>query len=117
MAKYIHVVSNVDKIIKVDVDDSKKALEIAKEQLSELELTDEWLNSRNVEFEEDRLVMESAETIAKLYSTQVVDKLDKKEIYRFIDLVFNNDVKDYIYDETINILENKYNKEFIDIKI
>ena len=117
MAKYIHVVSNLDKIIKVDVDDTNKALEIAKEQFSELELTDEWLNARSVDFEEDRFIMESAEAIAKLYSTQVVDKLDKKEIKDFIDIALIGDIKEYVYDETIDILENKYHKEFMDIKL
>ena len=104
MSKYIDIEISLKKTIKIDNDNIHKALEIAKDNLAELEMTSDWLNSRNVTFKENLLITPSAETIAKLYS----EKFNLRDLKEFINMVFNNEVAEHILSETLDILKNKY---------
>lgn len=114
MSKYIEVNISLNKIIKVDNDNLEQAIEIAKEQFSELELTSEWLDARNVTFTENKFIEESVETLARLYHKD----FKSKDLRELIDMCFvDKDLKQYIYEETLDLLKNKYNVDINDIKI
>lgn len=118
MSKYIKVKVDLNKTIKVENDNLDDAIKKAKEDFMELEMTDEWLNERIVTFEEDVIIQNSANYIAELFSKQVTDEYYKSDVLEFITIAFGNkDIINYIFDETINILENKYNINFVDKRI
>ena len=111
MAKYIEVNVKLNKIIKVDNDNLEQALEIAKDQFQELELTSEWLDARDVTFSENQFIQKSVESIAKLFH----EDFKINDLREFVDMIISDkDTKEYIYEETLDLLKNKYN---IDIKI
>lgn len=112
MAKYIDV--EIKKTIRVDNNDLTEAIKMVKDNLVELVSTPDWLNSQNVTFKENLLINTSAETIARLYSK----KFNLKDLKEFIEMVFNKDVKEYILNETLAILKDKYGIDIDnDIKI
>ena len=53
-----------------------------------------------------------------MFSKSVDEDLDKDYIESFIRVLIGDEEKsEWIFDETINILKEKYNKNFDDIKI
>ncbi len=114
MAKYIDVEIKFKKTIKVDNDDLQEALKIAEDEYPDLELTPEWLKARKIELKENMLIESCAEILAKRYYTN----FNQRNLEEEIGLIFKDaDIKDYVYDETISILKNKYHIADIDIKI
>ena len=100
--------------MKIDNDDLNEALEIAKDQFSELELTSEWLDARDVSFEENIFISQSANKLAELFHND----FDMESLNDFLDIVFiDKDVRNYVYEETLSILKDKYNLDVKDIKI
>ena len=96
----------LEKTMKIDTDDLVKAIEIAQEQLPELELTSEWLDARDISFNEDKFIISTAQSLAKLYH----ENFDDDNLRDFINTIFrNNEEKEYIYEETLKILETQYN--------
>ena len=115
MSKYIKVKINLEKTIKVDKDNIDDAIKEVEDSLSDLETTDEWLDDREVNIEEDKRIKDTAQHIAKLFSKQVGDEHYKSDVFDFINIAFINDeIVNYVYDETIYILEHEYNFNFID---
>lgn len=110
ISKYIKIKSSISKIIKVDSDNIKEAFEKVKEDFGYLEQTDEWLNSREVSFEEEKNIEKLGKELAKLYSTRS-DKYESfDDIKKFTDMVFrDDDVSNYVYEETIKSLQEDYN--------
>lgn len=114
MAKYIDVKVLLEKTIRIDNDNLQEALEIVKKQFPDLELTAEWLDSREVTFKENILINSSAEKLAELCHND----FNIEYLKDILDMLLDEDeAKDYIYNETINILKNKYYKSDLDIKI
>ncbi len=114
MAKYIDVDISLKKTIKVDCDNSTEAIEIAKNQLSDLEMSDDWLNARIVTFKENKFIESSAKKIAELYH----DNFDSSKLQEFLDITFmDQDVRELISKETLDILQNKYKIDINSIKI
>lgn len=104
----------LEKTIKVDTDDLDEALKIAESEYPNLELTQEWIDARDVTIKENQVIMVCAERLADLSH----ENFDKKSIEETQDIMFgNNKVKDYIYDETMEILKDKYHVNITDIKI
>ena len=115
VSKYIKVKINLEKTVKIDKDNLKDAIADVKDSLSELETTDEWINSRCVTIEEDKRIKDSSKYIAELFSKQVGDKHYKSDVFDFIKIAFvDNTIINYVYDETINIFEDDYNFNFVD---
>lgn len=107
----------MEKIIPVDEENIEKAKEKALQEFNDNELTSEYLETRNIEVEENKLIKFYAYTIAKLiiknnkYST-------KDEVKEFIDQVLKkSEISNYIFDETIKKLEQDYNISFNNISI
>lgn len=114
MTKYIDIEIIQKKTIKVDENDLNKAIKQAKNNLAELELTPDWINSRQVTFSENPLISESIKTIARLYS----EKFNQKDLEEFIDMVFlDDDIKKYVLEGTLETLKNEYNIEIKKINI
>ena len=114
MSRYINVEVSLKKTMKIDNDDLNEALEIAKDQFSELELTSEWLDARDVSFEENIFISQSANKLAELFHND----FDMESLNDFLDIVFiDKDVRNYVYEETLSILKDKYNLDVKDIKI
>ena len=110
ISKYIRVKSSLNKIIKIDSDNIDEAIEIAKDDFSELELTSEWLNDREVTFEEEKNITKLGKELAKLYSTRSDRYESFDDIKKFIDMVFKDpNIADYVYEETIISLKEDYN--------
>lgn len=114
MSKYIDVKISLEKTIKIDSNSLDDALKIAKDQFSELELTSDWLNAREVTFTENKIIEMSAKKFAELY----YNNFDEKDFKELLDILFIDiDIKENIYNETINILKTKYHDNDINIKI
>ena len=110
ISRYIRVKSSLNKIIKIDSDNIDEAIEIAKDDFSELELTSEWLNDREVTFEEEKNITKLGKELAKLYSTRSDRYESFDDIKKFIDMVFKDpNIADYVYEETIISLKEDYN--------
>ena len=110
ISKYIKIKSRISKIIKVDSDNIKEAFEKAKEDFGYLEQTDKWLNSREVSFEEEKNIEKLGKELAKLYSTRSDKYENFDDIKKFTDMVFrDDDVSNYVYEETIKSLQEDYN--------
>jgi len=114
MAKYIDVKITLEKTMKVDNDDLSEALGIAEREYPDLELTPEWLDARDVTISENPIISSVAERLASLS----YENFDKKSIDETLDLMFGkSEIKDYIYEEAIEILKNKYHVDFTNINI
>ena len=114
MSKYIDIEIHLKKTMKVDSDDLNQAIDIAKQQLADLELTQEWLDARDISFKENPIIKVAAEKCAELFC----DAFDDKDLNDFIDISFGNEeIKDYVYDETLKILKDKYQVDISNIKI
>ena len=110
MAEIYTISSEKNKIIKIDSDNIDEAIEIAKDDFSELELTSEWLNDREVTFEEEKNITKLGKELAKLYSTRSDRYESFDDIKKFIDMVFKDpNIADYVYEETIISLKEDYN--------
>ena len=114
LSKYIKVKIELEKTIKVEKDKLEDAIDEVNNLLPELETTSEWLNCRNVEMKENTIVNDSAKYISMLFSKQVGKEHYKKDVRDFVDIALNNDIADYVYEETINILKKDYNMNFVD---
>ena len=75
------------------------------------------MDARDVEFEEDKYILKLADEFANLFSKSL-DDLSKEYIESFIKVaIIDGDKAQYIYEETINILKEKYNIDLDNIKI
>lgn len=82
-----------------------------------MENTAEWLDARVVDFKEDKKILGLAKKFASMFSSSI-GELSKKYIESFIKVaIVDDDKAQWIFEETINILEKDYNMEFKDIKI
>ncbi len=114
MAKYIDVKVSLEKTIKIDNDNLDEALKIAENQFPDLELTPEWLDAREVTFSENTIINLSAEKFAELYH----NNFNEKDFKELLNLIFGNaEIKECIYNETIDILKNKYHENNLNIQI
>lgn len=114
MAKYIDVKIVLEKTMKIDNDNLQEALKIAEDEYPDLELTPEWLNARDVTLSENPIINCVAERLADLS----YKKIDKENINETLDLMFGkSEIRDYIYDEAMEILKNKYHVDITDINI
>lgn len=114
MAKYIDVKIVLEKTMKVDTNNLDEALKTAKENYPDLELTPEWLDAREVIIRENPIIEVSANRLADLS----YKNFDKKLIDETLDIMFgDNEIKDYVYNEAIEILKNKYHIDIKDINI
>ena len=110
MAKYIDVEVSLKKIIKVDTDDVDKAMSIAQDEFPDLELTEEWLNDRDVKFKENLIITNSANKIAELFK----DNYTNEYLNDFLDVAFGkSDIRNYVYEEILDVLKNKYNVDIV----
>ena len=114
IAKYIDVKIMLEKTIKVDTDDLVDALKIAKSEYPNLELTQEWLNARNVTIGENPIIDGASHYLAELCH----EDFDKESLNDILDIIYgHNEIRDYIYNETMEILKDKYHVNITDIKI
>ncbi|MBQ8891305.1 MAG: hypothetical protein IJ068_00360 [Bacilli bacterium] len=114
MARYIDVEVSLKKTIKVENDNLNVAIEIAQENFPKLESTSEWLDARKITYKENVLITPSAETLAKLF----YQDFNMEKLIEFVEITFRDDnVKKFIFDETIEILKYKYNLEINKINI
>ena len=100
--------------MKVDSDDLNQAIDIAQRNLADLELTQEWLDAREVSFKENPIVKKASEKWAELFC----DDFDVETLNLCIDVFLNGEeIRDYVYNETLEILKNKYHVDISNIKI
>ena len=77
-------------------------------------MSDDWLNARIVTFKENKFIESSAKKIAELYH----DNFDSSKLQEFLDITFmDQDVRELISKETLDILQNKYKIDINSIKI
>ena len=77
-------------------------------------MTPEWLDARDVSLTENTFITSTAETLAKLYSKD----FDKKNLKEFLNIIFRDkDLKEYIYEETLNLLKEHYHLDINNINI
>ena len=83
---------------------------------TDYELSSEYLDERDLNVEENTYIKNTAEAIAKFLCDE--GNITLEEVEKCVD-IFTRDssTNDFIYDETIEILKDKYNIEFNDIKI
>lgn len=114
MAKYIDVKITLEKTMKIDNDNLDEAIEIAKSEYPDLELTPEWLDARDVTISENPIISSVAERLASLS----YENFDKKSIDETLDIMFGkSEIRDYIYDEAMEILKNKFHIDITTINI
>ncbi len=114
MAKYIDVKIVLEKTMKIDTDNLDEALKIAEEDYPDLELTPEWLDARDVSISENPIIEVCANRLADLS----YNNFDKKLIDESLDIMFgDSEIKDYVYNEALDILKEKYHLDFSDISI
>lgn len=114
MAKYIDVKIVLEKTMKIDTDNLDEALKIAEEEYPDLELTPEWLDARDVSISENPIIEVCANRLADLS----YNNFDKKLIDESLDIMFgDSEIKDYVYNEALDILKEKYHLDFSDISI
>lgn len=100
--------------MKVDSDDLNQAIDIAKRDFADLELTQEWLDAREVSFKENPIVKVASEKWAELFH----DNFDDEVLEDCIDLFLGGEeIRNYVYNETLEILKNKYHVDISNIKI
>ncbi len=103
----------MEKTIKVDNDNLEEALEIARNEYPDLELSPEWLDARNVEIKENIFIRPSAERLADLCH----EEFNREDIEYTLDVLFGkSEIRDYVYNEMMEILKNKYHVNTIDIE-
>lgn len=104
----------LEKTIKVDTDDLDEALKIAESEYPNLELTQEWLDARNVTIKENSVISRSAHYLAEIHH----EEFDIESINNVLDIIHgHNEIRDHIYNETMEILKNKYHVNITDIKM
>ncbi len=113
MAKYIDIDISIKKTIKIETDDLNTALKKAEEILPELEMSSDWLNSRNVSIKENPIISKSSNYIASLLK----DNFSTDTLETILDAFVKDELKDYIKEEILNILKNKYQIDIENIKI
>lgn len=114
MAKYIDVKIVLEKTMKIDTDDLNEAIKIAEESYPDLELTPEWLDARDVSLSENSIIGVCANRLADLS----YNNFDKKLIDETLGIIFcDSEIKDYVYNEALEILRNKYHVDINDISI
>ena len=111
----------MDKIIKVDSDNELNAYEQAQEEFYGNELESEYLNSREVTFEENKFITLYAETISNRLYNLYKDELGYNDVKEEIEtLLGKSEFSDFVQEETLNILNDKYNlnlKNFIEKEV
>lgn len=116
MAKYIDVDVSLKKIIRVDSDNLHQALKIAEEEFYKSETPKKLLDDIKVTFKENKIIGVQTKTIAKLFQNK--DEFNKDLLLEFLDLLhFPDDIKEIIYEETLDILKKDYHFDDLDIKI
>lgn len=114
MAKYINVKVSLDKIIKVDTNNSEEAFETAKNIFSQLEKTPDWLSSREITFEEDNTIHEMAERKAESLYDNYKGEPTLHDIELLVNIMYgvDTDTSIYVYDEIVDILKIKIYRRF-----
>ena len=120
ITRYIDVDVKLNKIIPIEESkDLNDAIEKAKEIFYDKELSNEYLNNREVSFKENLslrdMALISANTVYQKYQHDVTYEQVQNEIYS----AFKNeyDYSKYLVDETIKVLEQDYNMSFEKINI
>ena len=104
--------------IPVEDDDIDSAIEKAEKIFYENELTEEYLNLRNLEYREDTSIFGEAEVMADIFVERYGTNLTKDEVYDYFYQSWNkNDHSSFVFDELLKKLEEKYNISFEKIKI
>lgn len=99
----------MDKIIPVEEDNLEKAIEKAQEIFTNNELTAEYLESRNLDFVENTSIKAYAGVIAKEIYNKYEDNWSYEDVQNYVDeMLKSNEISDYIYEESIEILNNDY---------
>jgi len=108
----------LNKIIPIEEDN----IDIAKQKASDIfydnELTAEYLDARDVTFEEINSIDAEATMMAKLMVENYGTELSKEEIKEHFYRVWkDNEYSSFVFDEMIKKLEKKYNYSFEKINI
>ena len=112
MAMYINVNSHLNRIIKVDTNNYDEAIQKARDEFSDLELSANWIDNRDVSFEENKTILPMAELLAELSSKSL--NFNEEDLMMLVTAFSkDNDTAKYVYEETMNILKEKYK---LDIK-
>lgn len=116
MAMYINVNSQLNRIIKVDTNNYDEAIQKARDQFSELELTSDWVDKRDVNFEENKTIIPMAELLAEVSSKSL--NFNEEKLMTLV-YVFSKDdeTAKYVFEETMNILKEKYHFDIEKIDI
>ena len=118
ITKYIKVKVNLEKTIPIENDDISKAVELAKEQFYNEELSEEWLDYRDVSFEENEIILYMANCLARSLFNIYGNDITLNDVKADLDLLLKpSDEANYIFDETINVLNEKYDLGLSKIKI
>lgn len=109
---------NLNKIIPVEDDNIDNAKNKASEIFYDNELTAEYLDARNINFEEITSIDEEATMMAKLIVENYGTSLTKEELNEHFYRVWkDNEYSNYVFNEMIKKLEENYNYSFENIKI
>lgn len=116
MAIYINVKSKLDKVIRVDTDNYDEAIQKARDEFSNLGLSADWVNKRNVSFEENKTIIPMSELLAELSSKSL--DFNEEELMMLVSAFSKDDTTaKYVFEETINILKEKYHYDIQKIDI
>lgn len=116
MSMYINVKTELNKIIKVDTDNYDEAMSVARENFSELDITSDWIDKRDVKFEENKTIVPMAELLAEVSSKSL--NFNEDELMTLVYAFSNDDdTAKYVFEETMKILKEKYHFDIEKINI
>lgn len=108
----------LNKIIPIDEDNIDIAKQKASDIFYENELTAEYLDARDISFEEVNSIDAEATMMAKLMFENYGTDLSKEEVKEYFYRVWkDNEYSSFVFDEMIKKLEKDYNYSFEKINI
>lgn len=102
----------MDKIIPVEKDNKKEAIEEVKREFLENELSSEWLDNRSVNFSEVDFINTMGGYAAEDLYYKYKDKIKYSTVKKFIFTHFGSEIREFLLAETIKSLDKKYNIRF-----
>ena len=110
ITKYVNVNLSLSKIIPVEEDDSKKAIEKAKKIFISDPFNNDGMKVIDVDYNLNPLILYKAKMKASVFANICEDELTFEKLKEYFDKTMDNSLfSKYVFDETLKILESEYN--------